>query len=231
MLLNEQIQHTIQTFRDTLPAELNALIEIGAGEISSLPLREKALDVGDTAPLIELDNYDGATRSLPAYLVKGPVVLTFYRGLWCPYCNLQLAAFSRHLTEIRELGAELVAISPEGPDGMEVLSQSALPDEAKDMAVVEPGFDVLHDKNSVVSKQFGLTFTLPQSHQQLLQMMEVDIEKSTGDDTFSFADPATYIIGENGKIVWSFIPNNYRKRAEPLDVIAALKTLNGQKNG
>ncbi len=223
--LNQQIQQTIQVFRDTLPPELNALIEQGAGEISALSIVENALQAGDKAPEFNLQNYSGESRSLADYLKQGPLVLTFYRGLWCPYCNLQLAAYNARLSDIKQAGANLIAVTPEGSDGFEVVQASEMPQEAKDTVIKAPEFDVLHDAGGTLGEQFGVNFTLPESHKQLLGMMQVDIEKANGNNKFSFADPATYIIGTDGVIKWAFIPNNYRKRAEVEQILAQLKQL------
>lgn len=225
MSLNTQIQDLIQTFRKTLPPELNALVETGAGEISSLPIVEHALKAGDKAPAFSLHNYDGDTRSLADYLKDGPLVLTFYRGLWCPYCNLHLAAYNARLSEIKALGANLVAISSEGPDGAVAVQESNLPQETKDTIISAPAFDVLHDANTSVAKSFGVAFTLPESHRKLLEAFKVNVEKANGDNTYAFADPATYVIRQDGVIAWAYVPNNYRKRAEVDDVLAQLRLL------
>ncbi len=225
MPLNTKIQETIKVFRDTLPPELSGLIEQGAGEISALQIVENALSVGDKAPEFALENYDGEAQSLQGYLQDGPLVLTFYRGLWCPYCNLQLAAYNARLSEIKNLGANLVAISAESAEGVDVVNNSNMPQEAKDTVTIAPGFDVLHDKGAELGKAYGLTFELPDSHKKLMEMMSVDIEKANGDSTFTFSDPATYVIGTDGVIKWAFVPNNYRKRAEVDDIITQLKKL------
>lgn len=229
MSLNKQIQQFIHTLRETLPPELNTLIEQGAGEISSLPIVEKALKIGEKAPNFTLKNYDGATRSLSDYLKNGPLVLTFYRGLWCPYCNLHLKAYNARYADMKALGAELVAISSEGPNGYEIIKNSNLPKEAIDTVISKPEFDVLHDESTSVAKQFGLAFTLPESHQKLLQTFGVDIEKANGDNTYAFADPATYIIGTDGVIAWAYVPNNYRKRAEVEDILLQLRLLTSKQ--
>jgi peroxiredoxin len=225
MSLNAQIQQLIQTFRSTFTPEINTLVELGAGEISSMPIVENALKAGDKAPDFALENYDGAARSLADYLRAGPLVLTFYRGLWCPYCNLQLAAYNVRYADIKALGANLVAISSEGPDGAEAIKDSNLPQETKDTIISAPAFDVLYDANTSVAKQFGVAFTLPESHRKLLELFKVDVEKANGDNTFAFADPATYVIGQDGVIAWAYIPNNYRKRAEVDDILAQLRLL------
>jgi peroxiredoxin len=225
MLLNEEIQATIKTLRDSLPEDLSALIEQGAGEISAFQIAENALKVGDRAPDFTLENYDGEERSLKQYLQDGPVVLTFYRGLWCPYCNLQIAAYNARLADIKNIGANLVAISPEGPEGIDVVQSSNIPQEAKDTISSTPAFDVLHDKKSELGKAYGLTFELPESHKELMNLMSVDIEKANDDDSYTFSDPATYIIDKDGIIKWAFVPNNYRKRAEVNTIIEQLNKI------
>lgn len=209
----------------SFPPEVNALVEQGAGEISAMPIVENALKAGDKAPDFALRNRSGELRSLGDYLKAGPLVLTFYRSLWCPYCNLQLAAYNARLAEIRALGANLVAISSEGPDGVEAIKDSDLPQETKDTIIDDPDFDVLHDASTIVAKQFGLAFVLPETHQELLHLFKVIVEKANGNNTYAFTDPATYIIGQDGVIAWAYIPNNYRKRAEVSEILKQLSLL------
>lgn len=225
MELNKQIEDTIEFFRKNLPKELSDLIENGADEIKSLEIYKNATKAGDKIENFSLKNKEGLTKELSDYLKKGPVILTFYRGIWCPYCNLQLASYNKNLDKFKELGANLVALTPEGKDSKEALLQSSLPQEAKDQAVSHTDFDVLHDKNNEIAKKFGLTFTLPTAHIELLKMMNLDIEKANEDNSMTFSDPATYIIDKDFTIKWAFIPNNYRKRANPEEIIAALKSL------
>lgn len=223
--LNDNIQDIIQEFRDVLPAEVNNLIEQGAGEISSLPIIEHAKKIGVTVKDFTLPNRNEEQKSLSKYLTKGPVVITFYRGVWCPYCNLQLKTYNDILPQIKALGANLIALTPEGKDGLSALEDSKMPQESKDTVIKEVNFDILHDYKSKIANEFGLVFNLPQAHLDLLKMMEYDLEKANDEDSFMFADPATYIVNKDGVIVWSFIPNNYRKRAEPQAILDELKKL------
>ena len=228
MTLNAKIRKTIQIFRENFPSELNALIEQGAGEISALDIVERALKPGDRVPDFTLKDYGYRERRLSDYLKDGPVVVTFYRGAWCPYCNLQLAAYNAHLDEIRAAGATLVAITPESPDGIQIFLDFEAPQDARGMIIDAPDFDVLHDVGNVVAAEFGLTFRLPEAHRKLLAMMKMDIEKANGDGSYIFPDPATYIIGCDSTIEWAFVPNNYRKRAEAEEIINQLKQIKSQ---
>jgi len=222
-VLNQKIRDTIQNFRKVLPAELSALIEQGAGEISALDFIERAKKPGDSAPAFELTNQHGESRNLEGYLAKGPLVLTFYRGIWCPYCNLQLKEYADHIEEIKSAGASLVAMSPEKPGALEILARSGAAKEVLEMAVPAVPFDVLHDPGSRIAEAFGLVFELPESHRRLLGMLNVDVTALNGDATFAFPDPATYVISRSGEIAWSFVPNNYRRRAEVAQIVAALR--------
>ncbi len=224
-MLNQQIREVIQQLRSALPAELNTLIEQGAGEISALDIIGNALKAGDKAPSFERLNQRGETRNLQAYLIEGPIVLTFYRGVWCPYCNLQLKAYGDRLAEIEAAGAKLVAISPEKSDAIKILEKSDAPQNIIDMAVTDVPFDVLHDEGNNLGAAYGLEFELPESHKTLLEAFNVDLEALTGSDRYTFPDPATYIIGTDGLIKWAFVPNNYRKRAEVDDILQALVSL------
>lgn len=225
MLLNEQIRESIDFFRQELPPELVSLIEQGAGEISSLDIVERAVKVGDSSPGFTLKDRTGTPRSLSDYLQDGPVVLTFYRGIWCPFCNMQLAAYNKHRAEFEKYGAQLIAVTPESEHGLAALEASNAPQEAKDTAKMNIDFDILHDENTKVSSLYGLVFELPDVHKKVLEMLNLDVEKANGNSSYAFADPATYVIGTDGMIKWAYVPNNYRKRAEPTAIIEQLKTL------
>jgi len=225
-MLNQKIRETVQGFREALPADLSALIEQGAGEISALDIIERARKTDDQAPDFTLNNQKGENRKLNDYLTNGPLVITFYRGAWCPYCNLQLKEYNDHLAEITAAGATLVAITPEKPGAVDILASSGGPQEVVDMAVRHVEFDVLHDPGNRIAESYGVVFKLPVSHRQLLEQLHVDIEALNGDASFTFPDPATYVITPTGEIAWAFVPNNYRKRAEVAQILMALQHIN-----
>lgn len=224
-MLNQKIRAVIQQFRDTLPPEMNALIEQGAGEISALDIIESAVRPGDPAPDFALPNQKGEIRRLADFLASGPLVLTFYRGAWCPYCNLQLKEYSDHIGRIAAEGATLAAATPEKPGALDILKASGVQPELIDMAAKDVKFDVLHDEGNRLAAAFGVVFTLPESHRRLLGLINVDVEALNGDSSFSFPDPATFIIAPDGRVAWAFVPNNYRRRAEVDDIVNALRRL------
>ncbi|QDV68203.1 Putative peroxiredoxin bcp [Rosistilla carotiformis] len=174
-----------------------------------------AIETGQPAPDFELPNPQGETVSLSGLLSKGPVVVTFYRGSWCPYCNLQLRAMQQRLADIHSVGAELVAISPQLPDqSMTHAEQVALE------------FPVLSDQDARVAAQYGVAWQVPDL---ILDHMrndrKLDLAEINGGNGSVLPIPATFVLNRDGKVAWRFVDVDYRKRAEPDDVLAALQEL------
>jgi peroxiredoxin len=174
------------------------------------------VSVGDKAPLFELSNALGNPVSLQKVFEKGPVVLTFYRGNWCPYCNLVLNSYQRILPEIKALGANLIAISPQKPD-------SSL--DMKEKHALE--FEVLSDDKNEVAKLY--TTIIKNA------LEAVDEAKKLGIDFYDFYDdksrdipvPAVFIIDTNGTIVYAKSEGgDYSLRVEPQDILDALGYVN-----
>jgi len=174
-----------------------------------------ALGLNQQAPLFQLPNPQGQHVDLQDLLNKGPVVLTFYRGSWCPYCNLQLRALQARLKEIKALGAELVAISPQVPD------DSLTEDQISNM-----DFIVLSDQDAKTAAQYGVAWEVPAF---LLQHMRddrgLDLESINNGNASILPIPATFILDKSGKVVWRFVDLDYRTRSEPDDIINALQNL------
>ncbi len=174
-----------------------------------------AIKLGQQAPNFELPNQEGQVTSLTALLEKGPAVVTFYRGSWCPYCNLQLRALQARLNDIHDLGAELIAISPQVPD------DSLGKDEISQM-----GFQVLSDQGAKVAVGYGVAWEVPEF---LLEHMRVDrgldLETVNNGNGNVLPIPATFVISKEGVVVWRYVDVDYRTRSEPEDIIKALKAL------
>ena len=153
-------------------------------------------------------NQNNEHMSLPDSLV----VLNFYRGGWCPYCNFELGALQKLVPEFEKEGAKLIAITPENPD-------HSLSTKEKN----ELSFVILTDAGNLVAKHFGLVFTLPSEIQSIYEKFGIDVNKHNGDDTFELPIPATYVVNSAGEIVYHFVDADYTKRSEPADVLAAVK--------
>ncbi|NER84847.1 MAG: AhpC/TSA family protein, partial [Leptolyngbya sp. SIO1D8] len=146
------------------PAAISAAMQQATEELEKSGIVNQALTVGDVIPQIELPNAVGDLISVPLLLGQGPVVISFYRGGWCPYCNLELRALQQVLPEIQGLGAQLVAISPETPD-------SSLSTQEKNGL----SFQVLSDVGNQIAQAFGLVFTLPETLRPIYQGFGIDI--------------------------------------------------------
>ena len=188
------------------------MIDLTTADLVATGLAEKALRVGDAAPDFTLPDALGNEIAIGDLLRDGPVVVNFYRGSWCPYCNLELRAYQRELPRIREKGAALVAISPMVPDeSLTVLEKNAL------------GFPVLSDVGLGVADAFGLVFTVdPRIQEMYMTRLGNNLPKLNGDDSFRLPMAATYVIGADGRIKYAYVEADYRVRADPEDVIAAL---------
>jgi peroxiredoxin len=175
----------------------------------------QAIKVGQTAPNFQLPDAHGRPVALADLLQTGPVVVIFYRGSWCPYCNMQIHALQSHLTAIQALGAQLIAISPQKPDN----SLSQIERDALE-------FTVLSDKNCSVAAQYGAAWEVPSlflDHMRKDRGLDlVDINQGNGS---MLPIPATFVINTDGKVAWQSIDVDYRTRAEPDEVITALQAI------
>ena len=177
---------------------------------------DHALTVGQSAPDFTLPDAFGHEVSLHALLAKGPVVISFYRGEWCPFCNIELHALQEKLPRIEKLGATLVAISPEKPDHGIVLTQKN-----------ELTFPVLSDFNNTVARRFGIVFEVGRELRTFAkQTFHNDITLRNGEDSHELPVPATYVLDKGGIIRFAHVDADYMTgRADPETVIAALEGL------
>ena len=203
---NEFIPTIPKETLDMLMSELQGLIDTG--------IAEKAVNQNNAFPAFALPNANNETRSLGDFLKKGPLVVSFYRGAWCPYCNLEINALQQRLPEISAAGAQLVAISPQQPDkSVDQISSSQLT------------FEVLSDLENKLAEQCGLVFTLPESLRPIYEAWQIDIPGHNGDDSFELPIPATYIIDKSGTVRYAHVNMDYTQRLEPDVIIEQLKSL------
>jgi peroxiredoxin len=193
--------------------EQSAAQKRGIEEVRASLATTKKLGVGDLAPSFELPDANGKPASLKSMLAQGPVVVTFYRGGWCPYCNIQLHEYQQILPEIKAMGAQLVAISPEKPD------QSLSTAEKNKLE-----FSVLSDAGSKAADTFGIAYELTPSIAPMAPMLKKHNAEGT-----KLPLSATYVINRDGKIAYAFVNEDYRVRAEPTEILAALKSLSSTK--
>ena len=214
-----ELTQELHAFKDQWSAqaddETKRVYERGITTVGASGVIETALEAGDRAPVFELPNATGAPVKSADLLANGPVIVTFYRGGWCPYCNIQLRAYQERLADFQSRGASLVAISPETPD-------HSLSTQEKN----ELGFEVLSDGGNRVANAFGIAYVLPQEVQDRFKG-RLDLNKFNGDDSASLPLAATFVIAQDGKVAWAFVQEDYRERAEPDAIIEALDALDG----
>ncbi len=214
MSLLAQIQEMQKEFMKQVSEEDVKVLQSATAKLIESDIAARCLKQGDKMPAFSLPNAINETISSNIMLNKGPLVINFYRGGWCPYCNLELKAFQEALPEIVDLGAQLVAISPNLPDkSLSSIEKHALT------------FEVLTDIGNQISRQFGLVFTLDAQLQPLYKQFGIDIPSFNGDESYELPIPATYVVNSDGIIKFAFVDADYTRRLEPDKVIEALKNL------
>lgn len=191
---------------DDLTSPIAMLIEAGAAD--------KALKEGDMVPDFTLPDAQGREVTLSQLLAQGPVIITFYRGIWCNFCNLELQAYQRALPELQAAGASLLAISPQTQDHCMSLSEKQ-----------QLGFPVLSDLGNKVARQFNLVFTIDGRARAAHMQVRKELPKFNGDDTWEVPIPATYLVDQTGRIRLSYVDPDFMQRLDPAVVVEALRSL------
>ncbi|SNB78677.1 Peroxiredoxin [Arboricoccus pini] len=172
----------------------------------------RALKAGDEAPAFTLNDPDGKPVASADLLARGPLVVSFYRGAWCPYCNMELQALQAALPEFEKLGAGLVAISPQtAVNSRKSIRQNGL------------GFPILSDPHNDVAAAFGLRFALPEYLVELYKNLKNDLPAFNGDPSWTLPMPGRFVIGQDGTILYAEVNPDYTRRPDPEDMLPALR--------
>jgi peroxiredoxin len=212
MSLKEQLAEYRTGWHQRVPAERQAIMQRHIDALRNGPISRHTLKVGDRAPAIVLGNAKGETVDVGTLLRKGPVIVTFYRGGWCPFCNLELKAFQDVLPRIIAAGASLIAISPEKPDeSLSTAEKNALT------------FEVLSDVGQKVGRAFGLVYEFTDELKSAYDGFGLDIPtRNDAPGEWALPISATYVIDRDGTIIYAYTDADYRDRADPRDVLDAL---------
>jgi peroxiredoxin len=210
--LAAQLENLSTSVRQMAPPAVIDAIEAANRRLGASGLTERALAVGARAPDFVLPDATGRGVESRRLLARGPLVVKFYRGAWCPYCNLDLQSWQRHLPELQALGGVLVAISPQTPDASLTLAEKhAL------------AFPVLSDLGHRVARQFGIVYTLDEALRPVFAGFGVDLPAYNGESSFELPVPATFLVERDGTIAGAWVDADYRRRAEPAEVLARLR--------
>ena len=211
--LEEQLDARKAKFVEGAPPERVAVAENAISEVADSGVLDKAINLGDKAPDFTLPDALGNSVSLYDELAKGPVILTWYRGSWCPYCNIQLHDYQQSLSDIEAAGAQLIAVSPE-------LSDSALTWKEKN----DLQFIVLSDVGNAVAREYGIVYRIPKGIEGgYVAGGRNDLTKYNGDDSLELPLAVTYVISADGTVEYAFVDADYRKRAETSEVVEFVK--------
>lgn len=187
-----------------------------AGEDLAKRLPDPGLKVGELAPDFSLPDANGISVKLSSLLKQGPVVLVFYRGAWCPFCNMHLNVLNKSLPQMKQLGAQLVAVTPQKPDKSAAqLKKTGYP------------FHVLSDLDSNVMKAYRLHFEMDPQLVKVYNKLGLDVAEYNGPGRYVLPVPGTFVIDRQGIVRARHATTDYTQRMEPADIVKALETIKG----
>ncbi len=202
-----------------LPEEKKEVMKNFFENLIKSGIEESGLKKGDKIPKHSLIDAFGNEVNIEKYFGKGPVIISFYRGSWCPYCNLELNELSKIVKRLKWLKGKLVAISPELPDS--TLS-------FKEKLAIE--YDVLSDLNNEFARKFSIVFKLDSSMVSMYKEFGIDLIKSNGVDTYELPIPASFIFDKNGILMYSFVKADYTERIAPEILIEKVEKVIKEEN-
>ena len=210
--LIDEINKYKEAFKEKVPADVQEIMLNATKQLEEQSISKNALKVGSSAKEFRLPNAVGKEISLFDSLEQNDfIVVNFYRGVWCPYCNFEMKALADITDQLAQLNAKIIAVSPESPDLSLNITQKH-----------DLKFEVLSDYHNKVAKEYGLVFTLAQELQPIYESFGIDVPGSNKEESYELPMPAVYVINKNKEIIFSFIDEDYTKRCEPqaiLDVI------------
>jgi peroxiredoxin len=213
--VSEELDELAEESKKGYPPKLLEAGRKGTEQLRASGILETALNVGGLMPEFTLTNAFDKTVSSKELLEKGHLIIVFYRGAWCPYCNLYLRAMQKRMAKFKKYGANLLAISVEPPDKSLAVSQKNKLD-----------FIVLSDPNLAVARKFGIVYEMPKVTNDAILGVGFDIAKYNKMEKAELPLSATYVVTDKGEVVFAFLEPNYKKRADPKEIIKVLSGLN-----
>ena len=209
--LATQIQQFNIELAAKVPQEVLEAFGKSIEDLKTKNIEEKSIKIGETITNFSLKNAKNEVVNSSDILKNGKMIIAFYRGSWCPYCNLELKALQEKISEFKEKNATLVAISPQSPDNsLTVIEKHHLT------------FEVLTDKDNVFAKQLGIVFELQDFVLPYYHALGIDLSSFNKNADNSLPIPAVFVVDESSKIIYKFADANYMNR---IDIDELLKTL------
>jgi peroxiredoxin len=194
-----------------VPKEARDVHARAIAELKSNQLAERVLPAGSKAPVFELKDHNGKPVSSSELLSRGRLVISFIRGRWCPFCVGQMEAMNLIVPELQQMGASLVAISPQ------TVQQSFFMHDQHKLR-----FPLLSDAGNAVARQFGLVYRIPDYQQAVYKRAFVNLPHANGDESWELPIPATFMVERDGAVLYSSANEDYSERPEPMDILHEL---------
>jgi peroxiredoxin len=214
MSLTTQLQSLHDNFHANGPPQITSVIQEATNDFTSSFDHSGTIKVGDTLPPFRMSNALGKEVTSQELISKGPLLLTFYRGEWCPYCNLALSSLQKHLAAIQAKDVTLVAVTPELPNGTLTMTEKH-----------ELKFPVLTDLGSKYAQDLGIVWKQPDKMMKVFEQFGNDLEKRNGDDSRLLPVPATFLVDRKGVVKNAFVDPDYTKRLEPTTALEWIDAL------
>jgi peroxiredoxin len=214
--LQQQIDEFIAEGASWLPPDLLRDLLRPIGQLATSAAAKHALKEGEQAPDFTLPDARGNAVRLSCLLRQGPVVISFYRGAWCPYCHLALRAYQQALPQLQELGASLVAISPQMPDHSKALVEK-----------LGLTFALVSDVGNQVAREYGLVFTIDKAVRAAHLLIGADLPTFNGTDAWDLPMAGTFLVDRSGTVRLAFVDPDFTRRLDPSVVITRLNELKG----
>ena len=211
MQLTKQLAEKKASSKQKIPAEKLKVMLDATERLKEQSLSDHAIQNGAQLPAFELPDATGKSTSLHNF-TEDNLIISFYRGGWCPYCNLELRALESVLPQLRNFNTAIIAISPETPD------HSLTTTEKNELS-----FTVLSDLNNSYAKSLGLVFQLPEDLQAVYEGFNLRVDQHNGNHDFELPMPATFIVNRDRQIIHRFVPEDYTKRLDPEAILGVLR--------
>jgi len=217
MIEQSVFDRTLKALRDAVGAEMRGFYDALIKRLRQADVLENALKVGDKFPDFALPNGRGHFFQFSDLLAGGPLVITFYRGRWCPFCSATVEAMTAETPAMVAMGATVIGITPE------IAGLSFCADRKYDL-----NFEMLCDLDNGLALECGILFRL--THEVIQAYLDdgLDLGQVYGNGSYFLPVPASYIIGREGTITHAFMDADFRHRADPKELVKALASINGR---
>lgn len=208
----------IENLKNMIPEKQYNIFETEAKTLAEKYKNPLVVKVGDNAPEFSLTDSDGKRHDLESFLKKGPVVLNFYRGNWCPYCSLVLPMYEELASEFEKYNATVIAVSPQNTESLKKFTDK-----------ITPNVEILSDVGNIASRKYTTVFKYSEESQKAMKDLGYDFTSFYADDSAELPVPAVFVIGTDGVIHYAASEGgDFRERTEPSVILEEVKKLSSK---